>query len=88
MLNKIFRYDEAEIIDNLKEGKKVYIEYGALNDVITGYKKGEKYGDDFWDDGIRFTTEGKYFGEDVSLYAFSDVHCEEFNGALFVQIRP
>lgn len=86
MFRKIYKYDEAEIIKYLNEGKNVYIEYGSLVDKITGHTKGEKYDNDFWDDGIRFITEGKYFGEEVTLYAFGEVKCEEFNGALIVNI--
>ena len=82
-------YDIAKYaMDYLDRGKKVYIESGALNDVITGYSINPGY-DRGWTkdyDEVLFTSDGGYFGNPIDLSEFSDVSCEEFDGNLFIQV--
>ena len=76
-------------MDYLDRGKKVYIESGALNDVITAYTVNQGY-DRGWTrdyDEVLFTSEGGYFGNPIDLSAFSYVDCEEFDGNLFIQVN-
>lgn len=72
----------------LDMGKRVYIESGALNDVITGYTI-EKGNDRGWSrdyDRVLFTTEGGYFGDPVDLSEFDTVDCEYYQKNLFIQV--
>lgn len=76
-------------MDYLDRGKKVYIESGALNDVITSYTVNQGY-DNGWTkdyDEVLFTSDEGYFGKPIDLTQFSEVDCEEFDGNLFIQVR-
>lgn len=74
----------------LDQGKKVYIDYGALNDVITGYvvDSGDRgsWRRDY--DTVYFTTDGgaDYFGTKVNLYDYDYVDCDDFEGSLFIHV--
>ena len=82
--NNITKY----AMDDLDKGKPVYLESGALNDVIIGYVI-EQGADRGWTkdyDTVYFTTELGLFGERVNLNDFSNVDYEEFDGKLFIQV--
>lgn len=76
-------------MDYLDQGKKVYIESGALNDLITGYviNPGADRGWTRDYDEVLFTSDGGYFGNPIDLTQYSEVDCEEFDGNLFIQVR-
>lgn len=73
---------QDSIIGYLNRGAEVYIESGAANDQILSYSE------DLLGDGkeLLFTTTGTIFPKQISLYDFSYVDCEDYEGALFVEV--
>ena len=77
---------EREIMKWLDNGKKVYIESGALNDEILSYsveRFEKRYG---VEEEVTFTTSACVFPKEVVLDDDREVDTEEFNGCLFVKI--
>ena len=75
-------------MDYLDRGKKVYIDAGALNDVITGYVVEPGY-DRGWTkdyDTVYLTSELGYFGKKINLGEMYKVDCEEYDGNLFIHV--
>lgn len=77
---------EREIMEWLDNGKKVYIESGALNDEILSYsveRFEKRYG---VEEEVTFTTSACVFPKEIVLSDDREVATEVFNGCLFVKI--
>lgn len=81
---------ENEIIERLDKGDKVYVESGAINDLIITYSI-ERYKKFAWqsyeDREVIFTTTAATFPKHLQLQSYSNIYTEEFEGTLFVHIQ-
>lgn len=81
---------EADLMKFIDEKRKVYIESGAANDAICGYRIVETPKDNEW--GItgrrvvHFQTSHCIFPENVNLNDFENVDYEEYRDCIFVKV--
>lgn len=83
------KYEVQDIMDALDKGRKVYIEYGSLNDVLTGYTL-LKSKDPVGYDTVIFNATGatQYFGNKVDLSVFGKVDYTEEGNIMIVEVAP
>ena len=83
------KYEVEDIMKALDAKRKVYIEYGSLVDVLTGYTV-IKSKDPVGEDTVVFNTTNatQYFGSKVDLSAFDKVDYTEEGNTMFVEVAP
>lgn len=91
MLTGKFYYVEDDIINALKNKRKVFIESGSANDEIVNYKTLFDYeynpcGENYKVRKIIFETTACIFPKEISLEEFDNVDIEWFDNNLFILI--
>ena len=83
------KYEVQDIMNAIDEGRKVYIEYGSLNDVLTSYTLIKSKDPVGYDTVIFNTTNATtYFGSKVDLTAFDKVDYAEEGNVMIVEVAP
>lgn len=75
-----------EIISALDMGKRVYLEYGALNDEITGYEVDRSGHISGTEDTVVFKTTACVFPKEFWVENDTNLHLNYLNDCLFVEL--